>query len=627
MKKIFTRHLCIYMLIALLITMAGIFSFQTVTSNYTNSKTSGEKLEAVKIQLQNNDMEISQLTENLGQSALAKARAIAYMINENPDLSTDKAALNELCDMLIVDEIHICDKDGILRYGTVDEYIGLDFNSSDQTRPFMEILKDSSIEIVQEPQPNAANGTLFQYISVARTDEPGIIQIGVRPEVLEEMLANTSIDKLFSSSSYGNTGYVFAIDAATGNILAEKNTDLIGTPAIDAGYPQSIFSGGNGTAVINGSKGHYVSEIYEDMIIGTMLPDKEYYQTRQNQTIIFTICMFVIFFVLILVINSMLNKKIVLGIQSISSDLEKITGGNLDTVIEENGNPEFIMLSNSINTMVSSIKENMKQNEALLAKQKEDMEASMNLITNVKAACANIDKVSQETLSISQEILAGSSEQEQAVGSLHDTMEALTTKLHESADASLKISETTNHSVVNLIKTRDNMDLLSKAITEISDTSIQIEKIISEIDSIASQTNMLSLNASIEAARAGEMGKGFAVVASQVGELATRSTEAAKETNSLIMSSIDAVNRGKTITEAAVSEFLKVVEQIEGAGKGVAEISAMADKQVNLVLNAVEGLDMISQVVTKNSIVSNNSETTSANLAKEASNLRQLVEQ
>ena len=62
------------------------------------------------------------------------------------------------------------------------------------------------------------------------------------------------------------------------------------------------------------------------------------------------------------------------------------------------------------------------------------------------------------------------------------------------------------------------MEELNHSIQKISDMSAKIEKIIDEIDSIAQQTNMLSLNASIEAARAGETGKGFAVVAIQVGE-------------------------------------------------------------------------------------------------------------
>ena len=67
------------------------------------------------------------------------------------------------------------------------------------------------------------------------------------------------------------------------------------------------------------------------------------------------------------------------------------------------------------------------------------------------------------------------------------------------------------------------------AMARISEASEKIGNIISEIESIASQTNLLSLNASIEAARAGEAGKGFAVVANQVNVLADQSAQAAKD--------------------------------------------------------------------------------------------------
>lgn len=93
------------------------------------------------------------------------------------------------------------------------------------------------------------------------------------------------------------------------------------------------------------------------------------------------------------------------------------------------------------------------------------------------------------------------------------------------------------------------------------------------------------------------------------------------------MTSIEAVNRGRSITQAAVEEFLQVVEEIEKAGKDVEEITSMATGQVALVNSAVEGLNLISQVAEKNSAVSNNSEVTSRSLAEEASSLRRLVEQ
>ena len=625
MKKMFTKYLCFYMVLAMILTILCLFGFQTLTCNYNNENNAQERIAAVKDKLQTNNSDIASLTQSLSDNSLAKARAIAYILAKEPSMIQNQAELKELCTLLAVDEVHIVDKNGILAYGTVDDYIGLDFAEGDQTRPFLDIIKDPSIELAQDPQPNAAAGTYFQYIGVARQDAPGIIQIGVRPEVLESMLAITAIDKVLADMPFGETGYVFAIDAQTGIILAEKDTSLIGSAASEAGYSDKLLAGGAGTIRLNGESYHYTSVLYDDMIIGTMLPDKEYYATRTNQTLVISIVMFLILTALILFINNFVNRKIVKGIQNISKGLEKIAAGELDTTITESGNPEFVLLSNTINFMVGNIRENLQKNDMLLEKQKEDMAASLKLINNIKAACSSIDTISRETLQVSREISTGSSEQAMAVENLHNIMEELSRHLQESADTSVTISQSTNNTVNNMLKTREEMEQLASSIDEISKTSVEIEKIISEIDAIATQTNMLSLNASIEAARAGEMGKGFAVVATQVGELASRSTQAAHETSSLIMSSIEAVERGKRITDEAVREFLKVVQEIEEAGSGVEQMAQMAKEQVAFVKDASEGLDKIARVTEKNSAVSQSSETTSSHLTDEASRLRELV--
>ena len=90
-------------------------------------------------------------------------------------------------------------------------------------------------------------------------------------------------------------------------------------------------------------------------------------------------------------------------------------------------------------------------------------------------------------------------------------------------------------------------------------TSQEIQNIIGSIEEIASQTNLLSLNASIEAARAGEAGKGFAVVADQIGKLAGDSAQAAVNTRDLIEKSLQEIENGNQITEktvAALNRFL-----------------------------------------------------------------------
>lgn len=626
MKKIFTKHLCLYMAVAMIITITGIFLMQTYLNQKDNTQKSYEKIQSVKEKIQSNENQINQLKNNLGENNLAKAHAFAYMIEQNPSLVENTAELNKLCKLLSVDELHVIDEKGFITHTTIEAYLGYDMAQGEQTKEFLQILSDPTLEVVQEPQINSAGGILFQYIGVARKDTSGFVQVGVRPEVLEEMLNGTSIDVVLKSFDFGTKGYIFAIDFATNKILAHNNTSFIGQEASLVGYPKNITAG-KGSAVVDGVKYYYVTEEFNDMLIGTMLPESEYYSIRLSQTIVVSFSMFLIFISLIFMINRFINKKIIKGIHHITDDLQIITKGNLDLTIKEDGNPEFELLSKNINLMVTSIKENIQKSEELLHKQEENMLRNENMIHEVKLVCENIEKVSNETLDNSKSIHSGTQEQKDEVEKLHITMNELTKQLQENAITSTKISNSTSQSVENMMQAKENMELLMNAIQETSDTSMKIVTIIDEIESIASQTNMLSLNASIEAARAGDLGKGFAVVATQVGDLAERSANAAKETTGLIMNTIDVVTKGKNLANTVVEEFLKVVTDLKNENDNINEIAIMANEQVKAVLEAVSGLDKISEVVQNNVLISKNSEQTAECLTDETSKLYEIVEQ
>lgn len=624
MKRTITKYLCLYMVIAMLVTIICIFALQTVVNNQNNTASSFEKLNLVEEKIVSNNNEAAKLKESLGESALAKARAFADMIAMDPSILEDRNKLQSLCDRLIVDELHVIDQNGIIKYSTVDAYLDFDMAGGEQTVEFLQIIKDPSIEVVQEPQLSSAGGVLFQYIGTARRDAPGLVQVGVRPEILENMLNGTTIDVVLGEFEFGTNGYIFAIDPKTNQILAHKNKALIGTDAAAAGFP-ATFSTDTGVATVDGIKCYYVVKNYNDMLIGTMMPANEYYSVRLSQTVVVSASMFLIFLILIFMINRLVGRKIVGGMQRIIGKLSIIAEGNLNVVVEEYDNQEFRLLSSSINQMVSSIKDTLQRNDILIEQQKTDMDRNYELIRNIKAVCDNVDQVSQETLHNSESIHKGTDAQESAVGSLHQTMKLLSEQLKESSENSGVIAETTNESLKKLLIVKVGMESLEKSIGEIASTSLEIEKIISEIDAIASQTNMLSLNASIEAARAGELGKGFAVVAIQVGELAARSAQAAKETGTLIMSSIHAVKKGQNIAGTAIEDFLRVVTDIEQTCQGVEKISAMTHQQVSLVIAAEDGLNRISEVVEKNLIISQDSEKTSENLAAEAGKLHTMV--
>lgn len=471
---------------------------------------------------------------------------------------------------------------------------------------------------------NVAEGIVMQYIGVARTDAKGLVQVGVRPEVLERMLAGTEISVVLKDIDFGENGYIYAIDSESGLILAHKNANLIGTAATDAGFPSNLT--GKGKARVDGEKGYYMAEEYNGQIIGTFMPSNEYYKGRLNQTIVVSLSMLIIFGVLLLTINRMVDDKIVQGINRISNSMSKIAAGDFGITVDEQGNPEFTALSDSINKMVEGIRQNIQENETLLEQQKQDVEHTKVMIRNVKDACKDLNMVSGETLENAESISNGTDEQERAVEDLKQIMNQLTEELNNSVDATANVTNATGTTSEKILQTQSSMELLKDSMQKISDMSMSIEKIIGEINSIAQQTNMLSLNASIEAARAGDMGKGFAVVATQVGELAARSAQAAKETNELIMNSINAVEDGRAITDQTVEAFGIVVENIEQTDQYVAEITDMVRQNVDIVSHAVSQIERISNVVEENVQISQNTKQVSANMADITGKLLEIVE-
>lgn len=624
MKKTITQHLFIYMLAAFICTIIAIFVLQTVVNQRNNSISSQERLEAVKEKLKSNEENIQRLTDNLSADNLAKTRAFADMLAMDKSIYGNMNRLNEIKDRLGVNELHIIDEKGIITSSTISGYIGFDMKSGEQSNAFMVIVTDPSIEIAQEPQVNVAEGVVMQYIGVARKDAKGLVQVGVRPEVLEGMLAGTEIDVVLSSIDYGDNGYVYAIDPENGTILAHPDKNLIGTPATGAGFPNKLT--GKGKARINGVSGYYQSEEYDGKIIGTFMPASEYYKERLNQTIVVAISMLIIFGVLLLTINHLMDSKIIKGIDNIIASMSGITAGNFDITVNEHGNPEFSQLSDSINKMVNSIRNSMKENEALLERQKADVENNNTLIQNVKSVCLDLDHVSGETLEHADNIYNGTGEQKKAVEDLQHVMDMLMKELNTSVNVSVNVTSETGQTVKQIVQTQSRMDQLKESMLNISEMSVAIEKIIDEIDSIAQQTNMLSLNASIEAARAGEMGRGFSVVATQVGELAARSAQAAKKTNELITNSIMAVENGKEITERTAEAFGSVVEDIEKANSDVEKITEMVRQNVNTVSGAMQQIERISTVVERNVEISQNTKLVSSNMADIAGKLLEMVE-
>ena len=136
---------------------------------------------------------------------------------------------------------------------------------------------------------------------------------------------------------------------------------------------------------------------------------------------------------------------------------------------------------------------------------------------------------------------------------------------------------------------------------EINASSQRISDIISVIDGIAVQTNILALNAAVESARAGEHGRGFAVVASEVRTLAKRSADAAKEIKALISESVDRVESGSRLVEAAGTTMNEIVASVGRVTGIINDIASSAGEQNLGVQQVHTGINQLDQMTQQNS--------------------------
>ena len=169
---------------------------------------------------------------------------------------------------------------------------------------------------------------------------------------------------------------------------------------------------------------------------------------------------------------------------------------------------------------------------------------------------------------------------------------------------------------------QQKMSELSAAMDSIQKASSQIERIIGNIEEIAAQTNLLSLNAAIEAARAGAAGKGFAVVASEIRSLAETSSKSAVMTRELLTKSIEEVRRGSRITAETAESMEVVTEELNRLISATEQIRISSTSQEKIMQEIEAGVQQITDVIQSNSAAAQQNSATSQQLAAQSAILK-----
>ncbi len=260
-------------------------------------------------------------------------------------------------------------------------------------------------------------------------------------------------------------------------------------------------------------------------------------ETMENvKNSVFAIILIVIIIsvVVLAVIVIIVSKSITRSVRSFKGALEKIAAGNVSERADSTGKDEFAEFSSSLNGFMDTLEPtivNLKNVTKVLAESGIALEESANhtrdIAGNVNATVREINKGAGDQ---AKDIENSSQKIVDMRGNIGDIIESVGTLSETSANMSEKEREA-SAIMDSLTESSDKTNAaFSGIVAQVRKTDESVEKIaeaVSLIASIATQTNLLSLNASIEAARAGEAGRGFAVVATEISKLAEQTNESA----------------------------------------------------------------------------------------------------
>jgi len=323
---------------------------------------------------------------------------------------------------------------------------------------------------------------------------------------------------------------------------------------------------------------------------------------------------------LCLILGFMVASLISNSIKKVLASVERVATGDLSIEdIVTKGNDEVGQLSISFNTMknnlhglVKQVSESSEQvaasSEELTAIAEQNTQASIQIATAIEQVAIGTEKQSSavnETSSAVEQISASTEEVAAGSGEITNLMISTMATTTEGQKALDNVIE-------QMTSISSGTDQVQHAIMELSIKSEKIGDIIGVITGIASQTNLLALNAAIEAARAGEQGRGFAVVADEVRKLAEQSGEAAKQIEILIKQNhndigtavvaikdnVNNVKVGRGVVNVAGQSFSEISRLVENVSAQMEQISATFQQVASgnqHIVNSIQEVDAVSR--------------------------------
>ncbi|NOI16439.1 methyl-accepting chemotaxis protein [Vibrio hepatarius] len=486
-------------------------------------------------------------------------------------------------------------EDGSIAYGDKTEDWPTDYDP--RSRPWYIDAKAAPGLIITEPYQDFDGSIVISFAKAFSGNKDGVLAADLTVSNIIEEVLHVTLD---------NDGFSFLVDG-NNNIVAYKDEKLSQKPLTDLNpelstnkVAQLIDTAGISTITWpgQGDKLIFVSNVPStDWSLGIVV-DKELAFSSVTEQIQFTAIASILLYIVIASISTYVVTRLLKPLQTLSDALSELSEGEGDLTqrIE-------IQRKDEIGELAQHVNQFLAQMQKMLG---DIIQHSQQLAVQAEAA----NQLSQES---AQQVETQQNDVNQIATAIHE-MSATAAEVASHAELTANASQESSAACEDgqqvieknrqaIIKLAEQVADASNIISELENNTQSINQILSTIQGIAEQTNLLALNAAIEAARAGEQGRGFAVVADEVRVLSQRTHGSTEEIRHMIETlqgntklAVNSMEASTTLADTSVDYAQQASESLDTITTAINEINGMALQ----IASAAEEQRAVSEDISRN---------------------------